>query len=352
MALDEAKLNAFVEKALADIGGALAAGLVVLGDKLGLYKALAAHGPLSSVELAERTGTAERYVREWLAAQAAAGYIEYDAATGRYRLEPEQAEALTNEDSPACVLGGFQGMLAALRAEPMVAEGFRTGRGVGWHEHDAALFEGTRRFFHPGYAANLVSQWLPALDGVVAKLETGARVADVGCGHGASTMLMARAFPRSEFVGFDYHAPSIERARELAAAAGVSDRVRFEVAAAKTYPGTGYDLVTFFDCLHDMGDPVGAAAHVRTSLAADGTWMIVEPFAHDRVEDNLNPVGRIFYGASTFVCTPASLSQEVGLALGAQAGETRLRDVVMQGGFRRFRRATETPFNIILEARP
>ena len=352
MALDEAKLNAFVEKALADIGGALAAGLVVLGDKLGLYKALAAHGPLSSVELAERTGTAERYVREWLAAQAAAGYIEYDAATGRYRLNPEQTEALTNEDSPACVLGGFQGMLAALRAEPKVAEGFRSGRGVGWHEHDAALFEGTRRFFHPGYAANLVAKWLPALDGVVAKLETGARVADVGCGHGASTMLMARAFPRSQFVGFDYHAPSIERARELAGAAGVSDRVRFEVAAAKTYPGTGYDLVTFFDCLHDMGDPVGAAAHVRTSLAADGTWMIVEPFAHDRVEDNLNPVGRIFYGASTFVCTPASLSQEVGLALGAQAGETRLRDVVMQGGFRRFRRATETPFNIILEARP
>jgi len=352
MALDEAKLNAFVEKALADIGGALAAGLVVLGDKLGLYKALAAHGPLSSVELAERTGTAERYVREWLAAQAAAGYIEYDAATGRYRLNPEQTEALTNEDSPACVLGGFQGMLAALRAEPKVAEGFRSGRGVGWHEHDAALFEGTRRFFHPGYAANLVPKWLPALDGVVAKLETGARVADVGCGHGASTMLMARAFPRSQFVGFDYHAPSIERARELAGAAGVSDRVRFEVAAAKTYPGTGYDLVTFFDCLHDMGDPVGAAAHVRTSLAADGTWMIVEPFAHDRVEDNLNPVGRIFYGASTFVCTPASLSQEVGLALGAQAGETRLRDVVMQGGFRRFRRATETPFNIILEARP
>jgi len=352
MALDEAKLNAFVEKALADIGGALAAGLVVLGDKLGLYKALAAHGPLSSVELAERTGTAERYVREWLAAQAAAGYIEYDAATGRYRLNPEQTEALTNEDSPACVLGGFQGMLAALRAEPKVAEGFRSGRGVGWHEHDAALFEGTRRFFHPGYAANLVPKWLPALDGVVAKLETGARVADVGCGHGASTMLMARAFPRSQFVGFDYHAPSIERARELAGAAGISDRVRFEVAAAKTYPGTGYDLVTFFDCLHDMGDPVGAAAHVRTSLAADGTWMIVEPFAHDRVEDNLNPVGRIFYGASTFVCTPASLSQEVGLALGAQAGETRLRDVVMQGGFRRFRRATETPFNIILEARP
>jgi len=351
MALDEAKLTEFVHKALADIGGALTAGLVVLGDKLGLYKALGAHGPLSSVELAQRTGTAERYVREWLAAQAAAGYIEYDAATGRYHLNPEQVEALTNEDSPACVLGGFQGMLAALRAEPKIAEGFRSGRGVGWHEHDPALFEGTRRFFHPGYAANLVSKWLPALEGVVAKLEAGARVADVGCGHGASTMLMARAFPRSEFVGYDYHAPSIERARELAAAAGPG-RVRFEVAAAKTYPGTGFDLVTFFDCLHDMGDPVGAATHVRESLAPDGTWMIVEPFAHDRVEDNLTPLGRIFYGASTFVCTPASLSQEVGLALGAQAGEARLREVVLQGGFHRFRRATETPFNIILEARP
>jgi SAM-dependent methyltransferase len=352
MAINEAKLNEFVQRAIADMGGALTAGQVVIGDKLGLYKALATRGPLSSVELAQHTGTAERYVREWLAAQAAAGYVNYDAATGRYSLSPEQAEALTNEESPACVLGGFQGMVAALRAEPKVAEGFRTGRGVGWHEHDPALFEGTRRFFHPGYAANLVPKWIPALEGVQTKLETGGRVADVGCGHGASTMLMARAFPRSEFIGFDYHAPSIERARELAAAAGIDDRVRFEVAAAKTYPGTGYDLVTFFDCLHDMGDPVGAAAHVRQSLASDGTWMIVEPFAHDRVEDNLTPLGRIFYGASTFICTPASLAQEVGLALGAQAGEARLREVVLQGGFRRFRRATETPFNLILEARP
>jgi len=352
MAVDEQKLQEFVMKALADIGGALTAGLVVIGDKLGLYRALAAGGPMTSAELAERTATTERYVREWLAAQAASGYVNYDASSGRYSLSAEQAEALTNEDSPACVLGGFQGMTAALKAEPKVTEGFRTGRGVGWHEHDPALFEGTRRFFHPGYIANLVPKWIPALEGVQQKLEAGARVADVGCGHGASTMLMARAFPRSEFVGFDYHAPSIERARELAAAAGLADRVRFEIAAAKEYPGTGYDLVTFFDCLHDMGDPVGAAAHVRASLAADGTWMVVEPFAHDRVEDNLHPLGRIFYGASTFVCTPASLAQEVGLALGAQAGETRLRDVLLQGGFSRVRRATATPFNLVLEARP
>jgi SAM-dependent methyltransferase len=352
MAIDPKQLEAFVHKALADIGGILTGGLVVIGDKLGLYKAIAAHGPVTSTELAQHTGTAERYVREWLAAQAAAGYVNYDAATGRYAMSEEQIEALTNLDSPACVLGGFQGMTAALRAQAKVLEGFRTGRGVGWHEHDPDLFEGTRRFFYPGYSANLVSKWIPALEGVEAKLTSAARVADVGCGHGASTMLMARAFPRSQFVGFDYHAPSIARARELAAAAGLH-QVRFEVAAAKEFPGTDYDLVTFFDCLHDMGDPVGAAAHVHASLAADGTWMIVEPFASDRLEDNIqNPLGRIFYGASTFVCTPASLSQEVGLALGAQAGEARLRDVVTQGGFRRFRRATETPFNIVLEARP
>jgi len=352
MAIDETKLTEFVHKAIGDLGAALTAGLVVIGDKLGLYKALAAHGPLSSVDLAQRTGTAERYVREWLAAQAAAGYLDYDANTGRYSLDAERAEALTNEDSPAFVLGGFQAMTAALKAEPKVSDGFRTGRGVGWHEHDPALFEGTRRFFQPGYTANLVPKWIPALDGVEGKLHGGASVADVGCGLGASTMLMARAFPRSRFVGFDYHFLSIERARELAAAAGLSDRVRFEVASAKEFPGTGYDLVTFFDCLHDMGDPVGAAAHVRQSLTADGTWMVVEPFAHDRVEDNLTPLGRIYYSASTFICTPASLAQEVGLALGAQAGEARLREVLTKGGFRRIRRATETPFNMILEARP
>jgi 2-polyprenyl-3-methyl-5-hydroxy-6-metoxy-1,4-benzoquinol methylase len=352
MALDPGKLHAFVEKALGDLAGALTAGLVVIGDKLGLYRAMAGAGPLTSAELAERTGTAERYVREWLAAQAAGGYVVYDAATGRYTLPPEQAEALANDDSVACVLGGFQGMTAAMRVQEKLLEAFRTGGGVGWDQHDPDLFVGTQRFFRPGYTANLVPSWIPALDGVEAKLRRGARVADVGCGLGSSTILMAQAFPVSRFTGFDYHAPSIERARTLAAEAGLADQVAFEVAPAKGYPGTGYDLVTFFDCLHDMGDPVGAARHVRETLAPDGTWMIVEPFAHDRVEDNLNPIGRLFYAASTFVCTPASLAQEVGLALGAQAGEARLREVVTSAGFRRFRRATETPFNLVLEARP
>ncbi len=352
MPLDEGKLHQLVMRALGDIASAVNAGLVVIGDKLGLWKALAAGGPMTSAELAARTGTAERYVREWLNAQAASDFVTYDPATGRYGMTPEQAEAFANDDSPACVLGGFQSMTAALRAAPQLHEGFRTGRGVGWDQHHPDLFEGTHRFFRPGYAMNLVSAWLPALDGVVPKLEAGARVADVGCGLGASTIIMARAFPKSELVGFDYHAPSIERARALAAEAGVGGRCRFEVAGAKEFPGRGYDLVTFFDCLHDMGDPAGAARHVLGTLAADGTWMIVEPFAHDRVEQNFTPLGRLFYGASTFVCTPASLAQEVGLALGAQAGEARLRAVVTGAGFRRFRRATETPFNLVLEARP
>ena len=351
MALDEAKLQEFVHKALGDLGSALTASLVVIGDKLGLYKAMAGKGPRTPAEIATQTGTSERCVREWLAAQAAAGYVEYDVQTGKYTLPDEQAVALTDESSPACVLGGFQGMTAAMRAEPKVAEAFRSGKGVGWHEHDPALFQGTERFFRPSYNANLVSSWIPALDGVKSKLESGARVADVGCGHGASTIIMAEAFPKSTFVGFDYHQPSIERARERAASADVADRVTFEVASAKDYPGT-YDLVAFFDCLHDMGDPVGAAAHVRRSLEPDGTWLLVEPFAGDQVEENLNPLGRLFYSVSTLVCTQASLAQEVGLALGAQAGEARLRDVVTQGGFTRFRRATETPFNIVLEVRP
>ncbi|HZP40875.1 MAG TPA: class I SAM-dependent methyltransferase [Candidatus Binatia bacterium] len=352
MPLDEAKLQAFVQQALGDVAGALTAGQVVIGDRLGLYRALAGAGPLSTADLAHRTETAERYVREWCAAQAAAGYLEYDAATGRYRLPDEHAAALADEESPANVLGAFQAMTAALRIAPRLTEAFRTGEGIGWHEHDPNLFEGTRRFFGPGYRMHIVPAWVPALDGVQAKLERGARAADVGCGLGASTLLMAEAFPASRFVGFDYHGPSIERARALAAEAGLADRVTFEVAPAKGYPGTGYDLVTFFDCLHDMGDPAGAARHVRSTLAPDGTWMIVEPFAHDRVEDNLNPVGRLFYSASTFVCTPASLAQEVGLALGAQAGEARLRAVVTEAGFSRFRRAAETPFNLVLEARP
>jgi len=352
MAINEAKLNEFVGKAMGDLGGALTAALVVIGDKLGLYRAMAEAGPLAPAELAKRTGTTERYVREWLSGQAASGYICYDAASGKFHLDDEQAEALANDESPACVVGGFIGMTAAMRAEPKVAAAFRSGGGVGWHEHDPALFCGTERFFRPGYNANLVSSWIPALDGVKEKLAAGAQVADVGCGHGASTILMAQSFPRSRFTGFDYHPASIDIARERAAAAGVGDRATFEVAAAKEFPGKGYDLVACFDCLHDMGDPVGAAAHVRQSLKPDGTWLLVEPFAHDELAQNLNPLGKIFYSVSTLVCTPASLSQEVGLGLGAQAGEARLRDVATRAGFTRFRRATETPFNLVLEVRP
>jgi SAM-dependent methyltransferase len=351
-AVDEAAVQEFVQKALGDLGGLLTAAMVVIGDKLGLYKALVAGGAATPAELAARTGTAERYVREWCAAQAAAGYLTYDAAGGRYTLPAAQAVALTDEESPACVLGGFQGMTAAARATPKIIESFRTGQGLPWHEHDPNLFEGTERFFRPGYNAHLVGEWIPALDGVAAKLQAGARVADVGCGHGASTLIMAKAFPRSSFAGFDYHGPSVERARRRASEAGLADRVRFEVAAAKDYPGADYDLVAFFDCLHDMGDPVGAARHVRASLKPDGTWLLVEPFANDRIEDNLNPLGRLFYSVSTLVCTPASLSQEVGLALGAQAGEGRLRGVLEQAGFTRIRRAAETPFNLVIEARP
>jgi SAM-dependent methyltransferase len=291
-------------------------------------------------------------VREWLAAQAASGYVTYDPTSDRFSLPEEQAFALADENSPAFLPGAFQLATAAIRIEPRLLEAFRTGTGVGWHEHDPGLFQGTERFFRPGYAAHLTNSWLPALEGVEAKLRAGTRVADVGCGRGASTVLMAQAYPRSIFVGFDYHAPSIERARQAAHEAGVADRVTFEVAKAKDYAGAPYDLVAFFDCLHDMGDPVGVAAHVRETLSDDGVWMIVEPFAHDRLEDNLNPIGRMYYSASTQICTPASLSQEVGLALGNQAGETRLREVVTAGGFTRFRRATETPFNLVFEAKP
>jgi SAM-dependent methyltransferase len=348
--IDEAKLGAFVEKALGDLGSALTATLVVVGERLGLYRAMAGAGPIDAAELAQRTGTNERCVREWLSAQAAAGYVTYDPASGRYALPPEHAVALTDDASPACVIGGFIGMTSAMRAAPQVTEAFRTGKGVGWHEHDPGLFEGTERFFRPGYNAHLVPEWIPALDGVHERLQQGARVADVGCGFGASTIIMAKAYPRSTFVGFDYHAPSIETARARAAAAGVADRVTFEVASAKNFPGT-YDLVGFFDCLHDMGDPVGAAAHVRGRLAPNGTWLLVEPKAGDRVEENLHPIGRVFYSVSTLVCTQASLSQEVGLALGAQAGEKRLKDVVAKAGFGHFRRAAETPFNLVFEVR-
>ena len=352
MALDEAKLNQFLGQAVGEMGAAMNAALVLIGDKLGLYKAMAGAGALSPAELAAKTGTNERYVQEWLNAQAAGGFVTYDPQTHRYTLPDEQAFALANDNSPAFLPGAFQVIASMLKDEAKVAEAFRTGKGVGWHEHHHDLFEGTERFFRPGYAANLISSWIPALDGATAKLERGAVVADVGCGHGASTILMAQAYPKSRFVGFDYHDKSIEQARERAVAAGVSDRVTFATARAQDFPGKEYDLVAFFDCLHDMGDPVSAAAHVRTTLGPGGAWMIVEPFAHDTVHQNLNPVGRMFYCASTMICTPASKAQEVGMALGAQAGEARLRDVVTKGGFTKFRRATETPFNLIFEARP
>lgn len=349
--IDQNKVEGFVHKALGDLGSALTATLVVIGDRLGLYRAMAGAGPLTSAQLAKRTNTSERCVREWLSAQAAAGYITYDAETGRYELPAEHAVALVDEDSPACVLGGFQGMTSAMKAEPKVIEAFKNGSGVGWHEHDPGLFVGTERFFRPGYNANLVDSWIPALHGVREKLQRGAQVADVGCGLGASTIILAKAFPRSRFVGFDYHRESILQARERGASAGVLDRARFEVSTAKTFPGT-YDLVTTFDCLHDMGDPLGAAQHIRESLAPDGTWLLVEPRAGDKVEENLNPLGRLFYSVSTLVCTQASLAQEVGTALGAQAGESRLRDIATRAGFTRFRRATDTPFNLIFEIRP
>jgi len=350
--LDEAKLNQFVGKMLGDMGATLSAALVHVGDKLCLYKALAEGGATDSAGLAKRTGTAERYVREWLATQAASGYVDYCADTRTFSLNPEQTMVFVNERSPVFLAGFFDIAASAFRDEPKVTAAFKSGKGIGWHEHDGCLFCGTERFFRTSYNQHLVSDWLPALDGAVAALERGIDVADVGCGHGASTIVMAKAFPKSRFVGFDYHAPSIETARRAAQATGVGDRVKFEVASAQKYPGRGYGLVTFFDSLHDMGDPVGAAKHVRETLAPTGVWMIVEPMAGDRIEDNLNPVGRIFYAASTMICTPASLSQEVGLALGAQAGEAKLKDVVLGGGFSSVRRAAETPFNMVLEALP
>ncbi len=352
MTIDQGRLEQFMGQFVQDLGAALSVATVVIGDKLGLYKAMADGAPVTSAELADRTGTEERYVREWLSAQAAGGYVGYDAASECFTLPPEQAMALAQDDSPAFIPGAFQLAASLVKDEPKVAAAFRSGEGVGWHEHDGDLFCGTERFFRPGYIANLVSNWIPALEGVEEKLTSGGLVADVGCGHGASTLILAEAFPQSRFVGYDYHRESIERARAAAREAGVEDRVSFDVASAKDFPGDGYDLVAMFDCLHDMGDPVGAAAHVRGALADEGTWLIVEPFANDRLEDNLNPVGRVFYSASTMICTPASRDQEVGLALGAQAGEARLRDVVAEGGFTRFRRATETPFNLVLEARP
>jgi SAM-dependent methyltransferase len=351
MAVDMDKLNNFLGSFVGDLGAAVHAGMVVIGEKLGLYKALAA-GPVTSAELAARTKTDERYLREWLSSQAAGGYVTYDANTNKFSLTEEQAFALATDDSPAYVPGAFQMALGALAAVPRVADSFRSGAGIGWGEHDDGVFHGCEKFFRPGYAANLVSSWIPVLHDVKYKLEKGARVADVGCGKGASTILMAKAFPKSRFYGFDYHDKSIEAARETAKREGLDGRVTFEMAKAKEYPGNDYDFVAVFDCLHDMGDPVGAAAHVRESLNEDGTWMIVEPFANDELKDNLNPVGRVYYSFSTLLCTPCSRSQEVGLCLGAQSGEARMRQVTTSAGFRRFRRATETPFNIVYEARP
>jgi SAM-dependent methyltransferase len=350
--LDPDQLMAFVFRAVGEVGATLNTALVVMGDKLGLYRALAGAGPLTPGALAERTGVSERYVREWLNAQAAGNFVEYDPDTARYTLPPEQAVALTDESSPAYLPGFFQIALGSVLDSPRITEASKTGAGIGWHDHVSDVHEGCERFFRPGYNANLVSSWLPAFDGVVEKLERGASVADVGCGHGASTVLMAQAFPNSTFVGSDYHDGSIAIARQRADEAGVGDRVSFEVAPAAAYDGSEFDLVTMFDCLHDMGDPIGAARHVLASLAADGTWLIVEPAAGDRVEDNLNPVGRAYYAFSTLLCTPSSLAQEVGLALGAQAGEARIRNVVTSAGFERFRRVAETPFNLVFEARP
>lgn len=347
MAIDQEKLNALLGRAVVDIGANFHAALVITGDKLGLFRTMRELGPTTSADLAKRTNTHERYIREWLSTMAAGGYVTYESETEEFSLSEEQAVALLDADLP----GAFLLAQSTVKSEPRITDAFRTGKGVGWHEHDPGLFEGTERFFRPGYAVNLVPTWIPALEGVKAKLEKGGRVADVGCGHGASTVLMAKAFPASRFVGFDYHQGSIEFAREVAKREGVADRVTFEVASARDYPGTDYDLVAFFDSLHDMGDPVGIGSHVRRSVGASGTWLLVEPFANDRLEDNLNPVGRLYYAASTMLCTPNSLNQEVGAALGAQAGEARLRQVATKAGFTRFRRAAETPFNLVFEAR-
>ena len=350
--VDMDKLMAFVFKAVDEVGATLNCGLVVMGDKLGYYKAMAASGPTTAARLAEATGTAEPYAREWLNAQAAGSFVDYDPSTGRYTLPPEQTVALTDESSPAFLPGFFQIALGTVQDSSRIIDVARSGAGYGWHEHNHDVHEGCERFFRPSYNAHLVTEWLPALDGAVSKLENGANVADIGCGYGASTIIMAQAYPNSTFLGSDYHSGSIAQARERAEAAGVSDRVRFEVTASTAFTGSGYDLVTTFDALHDMGDPVGAADHVRHALAADGTWLVVEPMAGDHVQDNLNPVGRAYYGFSTLLCTPASLSQDVGMALGTQAGPARIRDVVTTAGFTSFAKVAETPFNQVFEVRP
>lgn len=347
--MDETKLNEFMGKLITDMGGAAMVASVIVGEELGLYRAMAGGDLITADALAERTGCNARLIREWLSAHAAAGYVE--TVDGRFRLPEEQAMALADAESPVYVASGAQVLASLFLDKDKLVAAMRGSGALPWGEHHPCLFSGTERFFRPGYRAHLVAEWLPALEGVVPKLEAGATVADVGCGHGASTVIMAQAFPASRFFGFDFHAPSIETARVRAAEGGVADRVTFEVATAKGYPARDYDLLCFFDCLHDMGDPVGAARHAYGTLSPEGSVLLVEPFAGDRLEENVNPIGRLFYAASTFVCTPNSLSQEVGLGLGAQAGEARLRDVFIEAGFTRFRRATQTPFNLILEAR-
>ena len=348
--IDENVLQNLVGKMVGDLGAVVSGALVVLGDRLGLYRALSEIGPVDSSRLAGHTGLDERYVREWLANQAASGYINYDPKGGCFSMSAEQRAVFADPESPVAMTGGFYAAASVYHDEPRVAEAFRTGAGIAWQDHHNCLFCGTEKFFRPGYAANLVQNWIPALEGVLAKLEAGAQVADIGCGHGASTIIMAKAFPKSKFTGFDIHPGSIERARQCARDVGLTN-VTFATASAKAFRGR-FDFITTFDALHDMGDPVGAAAHTRECLAADGTWMIVEPLAGNCLEENLNPVGRVFYGFSTMVCTPNSRSQEIGLALGAQAGERRLREVTEEAGFRQFRRATQTPFNLVLEVRP
>ncbi len=350
MAVDQDRLMEFLGTFVADLGATTAAGNIVVGHRLGLYRALA-EGAATPDELAARTDCDARYITEWLRGQAAGGYIEYDQQTDRFSMTEEQAFCLANPDGPVYLPGAFVLALGALRAEKRITEAFRTGAGVGWHEHDPDVFVGCEAFFRPGYEANLVSSWIPALDGVRDKLAAGGRVADLGCGLGASSVILAQAFPQATIVGSDYHAESIELARKRAAQAGVTERVTFEVASAQTFSGSGFDLVATFDCLHDMGDPLGAARHVREALRPDGTWLVVEPAAGDQVQDNLNPVGRLYYNFSTFLCVPNGLSQHGGYALGAQAGESAIRQVMTDAGFTRFRRATETPFNNVYEVR-
>jgi 2-polyprenyl-3-methyl-5-hydroxy-6-metoxy-1,4-benzoquinol methylase len=350
--IDEAKLNQFVEQMLADLGGAGSIAMVRMGDNLGLYKTLHAKGPMTAEEFAAAAGVTQRYLREWASHQAASKYLTYDSTTQKFSLSEEQAMVFAIDDSPFNMLGAFDATVAIIGNQDKVEPAFRHGGGVSWGDQSTCLFCAIARFFRPGCKANLIDHWLPSLDGMIEKLKRGAKVADVGCGHGVSTVIMAQAFPNSQFMGYDFHPSSIAHAQANAREEGVSANAHFEIASAKDYRGKDFDLVTFFDCLHDMGDPVGAAAHVRQSLKKDGTWMVIEPMAGDRLEDNLNPIGRLFYAGSTLVCVPTSLAQEVGAALGGQAGEAKLREVITAGGFSRVRRATETAFNMILEARP